>query len=119
MDLALRFPADAVGVVVDTYHVWWDARLPGEVARAGSAGRRIVGYQVCDWVLPLPQDTLLGRGHPGDGVIDFGPISASVAAAGYRGYVEVEIFNAEVWNAPADQTAATVKERFAAVVGGG
>jgi len=118
VDLALRFPADAVGVVVDTYHVWWDARLPEEVARAGSAGRRIVSYQVCDWVLPLPQDTLLGRGHPGDGVIDFGPISASVAAAGYRGYVEVEIFNAEVWNAPAEQTAATVKERFAAVFGG-
>jgi sugar phosphate isomerase/epimerase len=118
VDLALRFPADAVGVVVDTYHVWWDARLPGEIARAGSAGRRIVSYQVCDWVLPLPQDTLLGRGHPGDGVIDFGPISASVTAAGYRGYVEVEIFNAEVWNAPADQTAATVKERFAAALGG-
>jgi sugar phosphate isomerase/epimerase len=118
VDLALRFPADAVGVVVDTYHVWWDARLPEEVARAGSAERRIVSYQVCDWVLPLPQDTLLGRGHPGDGVIDFGPISASVAAAGYRGYVEVEIFNAEVWNAPAEQTAATVKERFAAVFAG-
>jgi sugar phosphate isomerase/epimerase len=118
VDLALRFPADAVGVVVDTYHVWWDARLMDEIARAGSAGRRIVSYQVCDWVLPLPQDTLLGRGHLGDGVIDFGPISAGVAAAGYDGYVEVEIFNAEVWDAPPDQTAATVRERFAAVLGG-
>jgi sugar phosphate isomerase/epimerase len=118
VDLALQFPADAVGVVVDTYHVWWDARLADEIARAGSAGRRIVSYQVCDWVLPLPRDTLLGRGHLGDGVIDFGPVSASVAAAGYDGYVEVEIFNAEVWDAPAEQTAATVKERFAAVFGG-
>jgi sugar phosphate isomerase/epimerase len=115
VDLALRFPADAVGVVVDTYHVWWDARLADEIARAGS---RIVSYQVCDWVLPLPQDTLLGRGHLGDGVIDFGPISASVAAAGYDGFVEVEIFNAGVWDAPADQTAATVRSRFAAVLGG-
>ena len=118
VDLALRFPADAVGVVVDTYHVWWDARLMHEIARAGFAGRRIVSYQVCDWVLPLPRDTLLGRGHLGDGVIDFGPISASVAAAGYDGYVEVEIFNTEVWEAPPDQTAATVRERFAAVLGG-
>jgi sugar phosphate isomerase/epimerase len=116
VDLALRFPADAVGVVVDTYHVWWDARLMDEIARAGSTGR-IVSYQVCDWVLPLPQDILLGRGHLGDGVIDFGPISASVAAAGYDGFVEVEIFNAEVWEAPPDQTAATVRERFAAVFG--
>jgi sugar phosphate isomerase/epimerase len=118
VDLALRFPADAVGVVVDTYHVWWDARLMDEIARAGSAGRRIVSYQVCDWILPLPQDTLLGRGHLGDGVIDFEPISASVAATGYDGYVEVEIFNAEVWDAPPDQTATTVRERFAAVLSG-
>ena len=115
VDLALRFPADAVGVVVDTYHVWWDARLTAEIARARG---RIVGYQVCDWVLPLPADTLLGRGHLGDGVIDFWPVTAAVAAAGYGGFVEVEIFNAAVWDAPPDQTAATVRERFASVLGG-
>jgi sugar phosphate isomerase/epimerase len=113
VDLALQFPADAVGVVVDTYHVWWDARLAGDIARAG---RRIVSYQVCDWVVPLPADTLLGRGHVGDGVIDFGPISASVLAAGYDGYIEVEIFNRDVWDAPAEQTARTVRERFAAAL---
>ena len=50
-------------------------------------------------------------------MIDFAPIAASVAAAGYHGDVEVEIFNAEVWDAPPDQTAATVRERFAAVLG--
>jgi sugar phosphate isomerase/epimerase len=101
-------------VVVDTYHVWWDARLSGELARAAG---RIVSYQVCDWVLPLPEDTLLGRGHVGDGLIDFGPISAGVMAAGYDGYVETEIFNADIWAAPPDQTAATVRERFATVLG--
>jgi sugar phosphate isomerase/epimerase len=116
VDLAQQFPADVVGVVVDTYHVWWDARLAGEIARAGG---RITGYQVCDWVLPLPADTLLGRGHLGDGVINFGPISAAVTVAGYGGYVEVEIFNAAVWAAPADQTAVTVRERFAVALGDG
>jgi len=115
VDLALLFPADAVGVVVDTYHVWWDARLADEIARAG---RRIVSFQVCDWVLPLPRDTLLGRGHLGDGCIDFGPVTAAVTATGYDGDVEVEIFNEEVWDAPPDQTAATVRERFAAELGG-
>jgi sugar phosphate isomerase/epimerase len=114
VDLALQFPADAVGVVVDTYHVWWDAQLLSDIARAGP---RIVSYQVCDWVLPLPSNTLLGRGHVGDGVIDFGQISASVLAAGYAGYVEVEIFNADIWDAPAEQTAKTVVERFLAVLG--
>ena len=115
IDLAAQFPADTVGVVVDTYHVWWDARLADEIARASG---RIVSYQVCDWMLPLPQDTLLGRGHLGDGVIDFGPISASVLAAGYDGYAEVEIFNAGVWDAPADQTAKTVVDRYATLAWG-
>ena len=109
LDLALKFPADAVGVVVDTYHVWWDAALFADIARAGE---RIAGYQVCDWILPLPADTLLGRGHVGDGYIDFPPITAAVLAAGYTGYVEVEIFSEAVWTAPPDETAATVRDRF-------
>jgi sugar phosphate isomerase/epimerase len=109
LDLAVQFPASAVGVVVDTYHVWWDAALLSDIARAGE---RIVSYQVCDWILPLPADTLLGRGHVGDGHIDFPPVSAAVAAAGYTGDIEVEIFNEAVWSAPPDETAATVIDRF-------
>ena len=42
-----------------------------------------------------------------------------MTAAGYRGYVEVEIFNADVWDAPPDRTAAVVRERFAAALGAG
>ena len=109
LDLAGQFPADAVGVVVDTYHVWWDAALLPDIARAGD---RIFSYQVCDWTLPLPADNLLGRGHVGDGHIDFPPITAAVAAAGYTGHIEVEIFNQEIWDAPADETAATITKRF-------
>lgn len=114
LDLALQFPAAAVGVVVDTYHVWWDARLAADIERAAG---RVVSYQLCDWVVPLPADMLLGRGHLGDGCIDFAPISAQVLAAGYTGYAEVEIFNQEIWDAPADDTAALVKSRFAALAG--
>ncbi|HEY2505913.1 MAG TPA: sugar phosphate isomerase/epimerase family protein [Streptosporangiaceae bacterium] len=114
VDLALQFPADAVGVVVDTYHVWWDARLAESIARAAG---RIVSYQLCDWILPLPADTLLGRGHIGAGFIDFPAITTHVLAAGYAGYAEVEIFNEEVWSAPADQTAATVRDSFATLGG--
>ncbi len=114
VDVALLFPADAVGVVVDTYHVWWDSQLAGEIARALG---RIASYQLCDWIVPLPPDTLLGRGHLGDGVIDFGRISAQVLAAGYQGYAEVEIFNREIWDAPPDDTAATVVRRFTELLG--
>jgi sugar phosphate isomerase/epimerase len=112
LDLALQFPAGAVGVVVDTYHVWWDAALFADIARAGE---RIASYQVCDWILPLPANTLLGRGHVGDGHIDFPPITAAVAAAGYAGDIETEIFSEAIWNAPPDETAATVRDRFPAV----
>jgi sugar phosphate isomerase/epimerase len=109
VDLALRYPAEAVGVVVDTYHVWWDPRLAEAIARAGD---RIASFQVCDWVLPLPEDMLLGRGHVGDGYVDFAPIAAAVDAAGYRGWVEVEIFNERVWSTPGDETLRVMRERF-------
>jgi sugar phosphate isomerase/epimerase len=114
LELALTFPAEAVGVVVDTYHVWWDSQVAADIARASG---RIVAYQLCDWVVPLPRDMLLGRGHLGDGSIDFRPISEQVLAAGYGGFVEVEIMNQEVWDAPPGQTAATVKARFAGLLG--
>ena len=65
-DLAERFDAHRVGVVVDAYHVWWDPRLYEEIARAG---RRIFGYHVADWLVPTT-DRLEGRGMMGAGVID-------------------------------------------------
>ncbi len=115
LDLALLFPAEAVGVIVDTYHVWWDSQLAEQIARARG---RIAGFQLADWVQPLPADALLGRGHLGDGLIDLRQITDQVLAAGYRGYAEVEIFSQEVWDAPADGTAATVRQRFDELLSG-
>ncbi|WP_457032896.1 sugar phosphate isomerase/epimerase family protein [Kitasatospora sp. P5_F3] len=108
LDLAEAFPVSQVGVVVDSYHVWWDPDLPAQIARAGE---RIAAYQVCDWTLPLPADALLGRGHVGDGCIDFGALGAMVAGAGYDGWIEVEIFNQQVWDTPGAETLATMVER--------
>ena len=115
VDLCLPYPEEQVGVVVDTFHVWWDPRLFEEIARAGS---RIASYQVCDYLQPLPADVLLGRGMMGDGVIDFVPITRAVAKAGYAGDVEVEIFNADIWAADPDEVVATMKRRYAEVVTG-
>jgi sugar phosphate isomerase/epimerase len=114
LDLALQFPAEAVGVIVDTYHVWWDYELAAQIARAGG---RIAGFQLADWVRPLPADVLLGRGHLGDGDIDLAGITGLVLAAGYEGYAEVELFNQEIWDAPGDDTVATVKRRFGELLG--
>jgi sugar phosphate isomerase/epimerase len=115
LDMAAAHPADAVGVVVDTFHLWWDPDAEAQIARAGREGR-IASFQVSDFLCPLPADVLLGRAMMGDGVIDFGPLCRAVAAAGYAGDVEVEIFNADVWAADPDVVLATMKERYAGLV---
>lgn len=111
LEIAERFPAGDVGVLVDSYHVWWDPELPDRIARAGAAGR-IAGYQVGDWILPLPTDTLLGRGMMGDGHIDLPGMTAAVRAGGYAGDTEVELFNADIWSADPDAVIRTVLRRY-------
>ncbi len=102
LDIAEDFAPEVVGVVVDTFHVWWDPQLRAQIARAG-AGGRIASYQVCDWATPLPPDVLLARHYPGEGVIDFRWITEEIVCAGYRGDIEVEIFNQSIWDAPGEQ----------------
>jgi sugar phosphate isomerase/epimerase len=113
LDIAERFDAADVGVVVDTFHVWWE---PGVAEQLQRAGRRIVSYQICDWITPLPADSLLARGMMGDGHIDFPTFTRSVARTGYRGDVEVEIFNAELWAAPPAEVVDTMAERYLELV---
>lgn len=113
LDVAEQFPASQVGVVVDTFHLWWDPKVWTQIARAAG---RIVSYQVCDWLVPLP-DVLLGRGLPGDGPIDFGRFGAAVADAGYDGPVEVEVFNAEIWERNGDDVLAELVDRYRTHVG--
>ncbi|PWR07200.1 xylose isomerase [Micromonospora sicca] len=113
LDLAEQFPVDQVGVVVDTFHIWWDPDVWRQIERAGE---RIASYQVCDFLTPLPADVLLGRGMMGDGHIDFPPFTRAVAEAGYCGDTEVEIFNAEVWATDPDQVLATMKDRYLQLV---
>ncbi|MFF0945461.1 sugar phosphate isomerase/epimerase family protein [Kocuria sp. CPCC 205300] len=115
LDYAAPHPTEAVGVVVDTFHVWWDPELEAQIARAGAEGR-LASYQVCDFNLPIAADALLSRGMMGDGVIDFATIGRWVAAAGYTGPVEVEIFNQEIFDQDADVTLAVMKERWESLV---
>jgi sugar phosphate isomerase/epimerase len=115
LDLAAPHPPTAVGVVVDTFHVWWDPYLQQQISRAGREGR-LACYQVCDFNLPIAADALLSRGMMGDGVIDFESIGRWITGAGYRGVVEVEIFNQEIWDSDADDVVATMKDRWVELV---
>jgi sugar phosphate isomerase/epimerase len=111
LDLVADLPRAAVGVVIDAFHVWWDPDLAEQVARAGREGR-IAAYQVGDWVTPLGPDVLLSRGMVGDGHIDLPAISALVESAGYRGDVEVEVFNQRLWDGDPAAVARLTVERF-------
>jgi sugar phosphate isomerase/epimerase len=115
LDLAAPYPSTAVGVAVDTFHVWWDPQLREQIARAGRENR-IASYQVCDFNLPIASDALLSRGMMGDGCIDFPTITRWVAEAGYTGDIEVEIFNQEIWDSNGDDVLETMKARYAELV---
>lgn len=111
LDLAERFPAEQVGVVVDTYHLWWDDGAPDQIARAG-AGGRIHSFQLADWITPLPAGVLLGRGLLGDGSVDFRAFRRNVEAAGFDGPIEVEIFNEALWARDGAEALADVADRY-------
>jgi sugar phosphate isomerase/epimerase len=100
---------DVVGIVVDTYAVWWDPNLEAEIKRAG---KRICAFHVNDW-LPDTQDLRLDRGMMGDGLIDIPGIRKMVEATGYIGHREVEIFSARNWwKRDPDEVLRIVKERY-------
>jgi sugar phosphate isomerase/epimerase len=104
----------SLGVAVDVYHVWWDPKLPGQIARAGDA-RRLLACHVSDWLVPT-RDLLLDRGMMGDGVIDLPRIRGWMEQAGYAGAVEVEIFSqADWWRRAPDETLAVAAQRLQTV----
>jgi len=103
--IALQFAAETVGVVIDVFQTWWDPMIYESIA---GAGKRIFGFHVSDWIVPMP-DMLMGRGMMGEGVIEIRRLRKAVEQAGYRGPIEVEIFNDRIWNAPLDQVMEEIK----------
>ncbi|MGI5952061.1 MAG: sugar phosphate isomerase/epimerase family protein [Brooklawnia sp.] len=106
---------DSVGVVVDTYHIWWDPQVLTQIEAIGQAGR-LLSYQVSDWNLPLADDPLLSRGVMGDGYIDFSGMTRAVAATGYTDDIEAEIFNADLYAMPVAEAINLVRERYDGLV---
>ncbi|MEW2496900.1 sugar phosphate isomerase/epimerase family protein [Streptomyces nodosus] len=111
LDLAERFPAEQVGVTVDTYHIWWDDQAPAQIARAGAQGR-IHTFQLADWTTPLPEGVLNGRGQIGDGSVDMREWKGYVEAAGYTGPIEVELFNEALWARDGREVLTETARRF-------
>ena len=104
----------ALGVAVDAYHVWWDPKLEGQIARAGKS--RLLAWHVCDWLTPT-RDLLNDRGMMGDGVIELRKIRGYLEAADYAGFAEVEIFSElDWWQRPGDEVLDTCISRHKSVV---
>jgi len=108
LQLASLYSPDEVGIILDTFHIWWDPQVVELIAE--SAGR-IYGFHVSDWLVPLP-DVLLGRGLMGDGVIDNRKLRHLVEKAGYTGPIEVEILNRALWDSDPNDVMKQVMERF-------
>ena len=103
-----------VGLALDSYAVWWDPALAAGIARAGP---RLLHLHIADW-LSDTHDVRVDRGIPGDGVIDFVHFLGLVAATGFSGPLEFEIFSQRNWwlREP-DQIAAACVTRHAALTG--
>jgi sugar phosphate isomerase/epimerase len=107
-EIAEAFDPQSVGVIIDVYHVWWDPAVHKEIARAA---RRIFGFHVSDWLVPLPS-LLMGRGLMGQGVIEIRKLRSAADAAGYTGPIEVEIFNEKLWETPIDEALRSIKDAY-------
>lgn len=88
-----------VGIAADVYHIWWDPQLEASIEKAG---KRIIGFHVCDWMTPT-NDFLNDRGLMGEGCIDNRGIRKLVEAAGFADWIEVEIFSARHWASDQDE----------------
>ena len=112
LEMASAYDAGEVGVILDTFHIWWDPQVAQLIEKAAG---RIYGFHVSDWLVPLP-DMLMGRGLMGDGVIDNRKLRLLVERAGYNGPIEVEIFNRDLWDSDPDGVLTRVIQRFEAFV---
>lgn len=111
--LVRRIDAENVGLIVDTYHVWWDPSLESSMS---DAAEHVLGIHVADWLVPTT-DLLAGRGMPGDGVIDLASMLRSLDSNGFDGWVEVEVLNRDVWAMPTDLVVAEARARMTHLFG--
>jgi sugar phosphate isomerase/epimerase len=109
-DLCEQIDSPHLGVAVDVYHLWWDPELPSQIDRCGRAGR-ILAFHVCDWRTPT-EDLLNDRGLMGEGCIPIRQIRGWVEGAGFRGFVEVEIFSNRYWAIDQSEFLGKIKTAF-------
>jgi sugar phosphate isomerase/epimerase len=99
-----------LGIACDVYHVWWDPDLRSEIELAGKQ-KTLFGFHICDWRVET-RHLLTDRGLMGDGCINLAQIKSWIAATGFRGFHEVEIFSEEYWGMDPTKYVAKIKEAW-------
>jgi sugar phosphate isomerase/epimerase len=105
-----RIDSPWVGIAVDVYHTWWDDRLESEIGLCGRSSR-LFAFHVSDWMTPT-SDLLEDRGLMGGGCIPIRRIRGWMEEAGFRGFVEVEIFSRRHWASDQGQFLAAIRKAF-------
>jgi sugar phosphate isomerase/epimerase len=96
-----------IGILFDAYHLWDDPTVLRWIADNAA---RIVGVHIGDW----PSRDRTDRVLPGEGISRTRELVAALAAAGWRGALDVEIFSTPelFWGLPVDEAA---RRAYAAV----
>ena len=71
----------------------------------------MLAFHVCDWRTPT-EDLLNDRGLMGEGCIPIRQIRGWVEDAGFRGFVEVEIFSNRHWATDQGEFLGKIKAAF-------
>jgi sugar phosphate isomerase/epimerase len=89
-----------IGILFDTYHLWDDPDAFGWIAANAS---RVTGVHVSDW----PSLDRTDRVLPGEGISRTRELVGALAAAGWDGALDVEIFSTPelFWGLPLDEAA--------------
>ena len=107
-NMILMLGSEQVGIAIDVYHVWWDHFLRAEIERATGT---IFAFHVCDWRVPT-RNLLTDRAMMGDGCIRINEIRGWVEKAGFKGFIEVEIFSDDLWAMDQERLLKRIKNAY-------
>ncbi len=79
----------SLGVLLDTYHVWWEPDLPAQLRRAAE---RVFILQISDWSPSMVAENPRHRAMLGEGCIDFNLFLENLPA--FDGWFDNETINA-------------------------
>ncbi|MBN2011689.1 sugar phosphate isomerase/epimerase [candidate division KSB1 bacterium] len=109
-EMVERIDSTRLGVIVDTYHSWWDPALEPEITRCG-LNNNLFGFHISDWKCPMT-DPFNDRGLMGEGVINIPEIRSWVERVGFTGFNEVEILSQKYWERNQDEFLEQIKEAY-------